>query len=76
MSDGAPSDGVPGHLAIGEVLALLQTEFPDVTISKIRFLEAQGLIVNGGSVADIVKFQREDMARSQKLITDANIRAQ
>ena len=32
------------HLSIGEVLALLQEEFPDVTISKIRFLESQGLI--------------------------------
>ena len=32
------------HLSIGEVLALLLEEFPDVTISKIRFLESQGLI--------------------------------
>jgi DNA-binding transcriptional MerR regulator len=32
------------HLAIGEVLAHLQDEFPDITISKIRFLESQGLI--------------------------------
>ena len=32
------------YLSIGEVLALLQDEFPDVTISKIRFLESQGLI--------------------------------
>jgi len=32
------------HLSIGEVLGLLLEEFPDVTISKIRFLESQGLI--------------------------------
>ena len=32
------------YLSIGEVLALLAEEFPDVTISKIRFLESQGLI--------------------------------
>ena len=31
-------------LSFGEVLGLLQDEFPDVTISKIRFLESQGLI--------------------------------
>ena len=37
MSDGS-------HLSIGEVLALLLEEFPDITISKIRFLESQGLI--------------------------------
>jgi DNA-binding transcriptional MerR regulator len=35
---------VTDHLSIGEVLSLLQEEFPDVTISKIRFLESQGLI--------------------------------
>jgi DNA-binding transcriptional MerR regulator len=32
------------YLSIGDVLALLQDEFPDITISKIRFLEAQGLL--------------------------------
>jgi DNA-binding transcriptional MerR regulator len=32
------------HLSIGEVLSLVHDEFPDVTISKIRFLESQGLI--------------------------------
>ena len=32
------------YLSIGEVLGLLLEEFPDVTISKIRFLESQGLI--------------------------------
>lgn len=31
-------------LSIGEVLSLLRREFPDVTISKIRFLEAEGLV--------------------------------
>jgi DNA-binding transcriptional MerR regulator len=32
------------YLSIGEVLGLLVDEFPDVTISKIRFLETQGLV--------------------------------
>ena len=32
------------YLSIGEVLAKLRPEFPDVTISKIRFLEAEGLV--------------------------------
>lgn len=31
-------------MSIGAVLALLREDFPDVTISKIRFLEAEGLI--------------------------------
>src|SRR5215217_3012863 len=30
--------------SIGQVLAILRTDFPDVSISKIRFLEAEGLI--------------------------------
>ena len=32
------------YLSIGEVLIQVKTEFPDITISKIRFLEAEGLI--------------------------------
>mgnify|MGYP003428658423 CR=1 FL=1 len=39
-------------------------------------LVALGLIVNGGSVDDVVKFQRDDMAKSQKIITEGNIRAE
>jgi tripartite-type tricarboxylate transporter receptor subunit TctC len=39
-------------------------------------LEAQGLVVNGGTVEEFVKFQTDDMAKSQKIITDGNIRAQ
>jgi DNA-binding transcriptional MerR regulator len=31
-------------MSIGEVLALLRDDFPDVTISKLRFLEAEGLV--------------------------------
>jgi DNA-binding transcriptional MerR regulator len=30
--------------SIGQVMAILRTEFPDISISKIRFLEAEGLI--------------------------------
>ena len=32
------------YLSIGEVLGKLRSEFPDITISKIRFLESEGLI--------------------------------
>ncbi len=32
------------YMSIGDVLTLLRQEFPDVTISKIRFLESQGLV--------------------------------
>jgi DNA-binding transcriptional MerR regulator len=32
------------YLSIGEVLTKLRGDFPDITISKIRFLESEGLI--------------------------------
>lgn len=38
----ASTDGGPRR--IGAVVALLHEEFPDITISKIRFLEAEGLV--------------------------------
>jgi DNA-binding transcriptional MerR regulator len=48
---------------IGEVLAQLRTEFPDVTISKIRFLEAEGLIEPDRTPSGYRKFSRDDVAR-------------
>lgn len=60
-----------------DVVAKLNAEANKALASDMRDkLVAQGLIVNGGSVADIVQFQRDDMAKSQKIITDGNIRAQ
>ncbi|MEV0587526.1 MerR family transcriptional regulator [Nonomuraea sp. NPDC050310] len=44
------------HMSIGEVLALLKSEFPDVTISKIRFLEGEGLIEPDRSPSGYRKF--------------------
>jgi hypothetical protein len=63
--------------APAEVVARLNAEANKALAGDLRDrLVAQGLIVNGGSVADIVRFQREDMAKSQKIITEGNIRAQ
>lgn len=39
-------------------------------------LTQQGLILSPGTVADFVKFQRDDMAKSQKIITEGNIRVE
>ena len=52
---------VGGHLSIGEVLALLLEEFPDVTISKIRFLESQGLIDPERTASGDRKFYADDV---------------
>ena len=50
-----------GHLSIGEVLGLLLEEFPDVTISKIRFLESQGLISPERTSSGYRKFYQADV---------------
>jgi DNA-binding transcriptional MerR regulator len=51
------------HRSIGEVLALLKEEFSDVTISKIRFLEAQGLIDPERTPSGYRRFYPHDVAR-------------
>ena len=51
------------HLSIGEVLNLLQDEFPDITISKIRFLESQGLLDPERTPSGYRKFYEEDIER-------------
>ncbi|HEX2038471.1 MAG TPA: MerR family transcriptional regulator [Acidimicrobiales bacterium] len=51
------------YLSIGEVLALLKDEFPDVTISKIRFLESQGLIDPERTPSGYRKFYEADVER-------------
>jgi DNA-binding transcriptional MerR regulator len=53
----------PAHLSIGEVLAELRDEFPDVTISKIRFLESQGLVDPERTPSGYRKFYDNDLAR-------------
>jgi DNA-binding transcriptional MerR regulator len=57
----APTDR--SHLSIGEVLSLLQEEFPDVTISKIRFLESQGLLDPERTPSGYRKFYEADIDR-------------
>lgn len=51
------------HRSIGEVLGLLQEEYPDVTISKIRFLESQGLIAPERTASGFRKFYDSDVQR-------------
>jgi len=51
------------YLSIGDVLALLRQEFPDVTISKIRFLESQGLVNPERTPSGYRKFYEHDVER-------------
>lgn len=58
------------HLSIGEVLTLLQVEFPDVSISKIRFLESQGLIDPERTPSGYRKFYDADLDRLKWILTE------
>ncbi len=57
------------HLSIGEVLSLVQEDFPDVTISKIRFLESQGLLDPERTPSGYRKFYDADIERLQWILT-------
>ncbi|GAA2605257.1 transcriptional regulator FtsR [Streptomyces tubercidicus] len=57
----ASSDGKP--VSIGTVLTQLREEFPEVTISKIRFLEAEGLVEPKRTPSGYRKFTQADVER-------------
>jgi DNA-binding transcriptional MerR regulator len=54
---------------IGEVLAQLRGEFPDVSVSKIRFLESEGLIQPARSPSGYRRFGPSDVARLRYILT-------
>jgi DNA-binding transcriptional MerR regulator len=51
------------YLSIGEVLSKLRGDFPDITISKIRFLESEGLIEPQRTPSGYRKFTNTDLER-------------
>lgn len=56
-------------MSIGAVLDLLRPEFPDVTISKIRFLETEGLVTPQRSPSGYRRFTASDCARLRFILT-------
>jgi DNA-binding transcriptional MerR regulator len=60
---GSGRAGSAGVMSIGEVLAILKPEFPDITVSKIRFLEGAGLVQPDRSASGYRKFSDDDVAR-------------
>ena len=58
------------YLSIGEVLDLLVAEFPEITISKIRFLESRGLIDPERTAAGYRKFYDEDIERLRVILRE------
>lgn len=57
------------QLSIGEVLTLVQADFPDVTISKIRFLESRGLVQPHRAPSGYRKFADADVERLRWILT-------
>ena len=64
-----PDTPAPAGLSIGAVLDSLRSEFPDVTISKIRFLEAEGLVTPQRSGSGYRRFTAYDCARLRFILT-------
>lgn len=56
-------------MSIGVVLDLLRGDFPDVTISKIRFLEAEGLVTPERTASGYRRFTAYDCARLRFILT-------
>lgn len=61
--------GTRGQFGIGEVLAQLRPEFPDISTSKIRFLEAEGLIEPERTRSGYRKFGAVDVQRLRYILT-------
>ena len=69
MSTSAVSGASRAFMSIGEVLGQLRGEFPDITISKIRFLEAEGLVEPERTASGYRKFSREDVGRLRYVLS-------
>ena len=72
-----PSSGPPvelpqgrAYLSLGEVLDALKEQFPDVTIAKIRFFEAQGLLIPERTPSGYRKFFPADIERLRLILAD------
>ncbi|MBI3648820.1 MAG: MerR family transcriptional regulator, partial [Actinobacteria bacterium] len=60
--------GTRNYQSIGEVLVSVKAEFPDITISKIRFLEAEGLIEPERTPSGYRKFYSQDVERLKSIL--------
>ena len=58
----------PALLSIGEVLVRLRDEFEDITISKIRFLETNGLVAPERTASGYRKFSLIDVERLRYIL--------
>ena len=57
------------RVGIGALLRRLQPQFPELTASKVRFLEDQGLVHPLRSASGYRKYSHEDVARLETVLT-------
>jgi len=57
------------RLSIGDVVASLQPDFPDVSVSKVRFLEAEGLVTPQRTGSGYRTFSESDVGRLRYVLT-------
>ena len=69
LSAGSAGAASRAFMSIGEVLSQLRSDFPDITISKIRFLEAEGLVEPERTSSGYRKFSREDLSRLRYVLS-------
>ena len=72
LASGAPARGsanTRGSVSIGQVLDELSQEFPDISPSKIRFLESEGLIQPLRSSSGYRRFSVADIERLRFILT-------
>lgn len=68
-TDTAATASTSGLLGIGDVLARLRPDFPSVTISKIRFLESEGLVTPTRTGSGYRKFTLADVERLRYVLS-------
>ena len=55
-------------LSIGEVIKVLRRDFPEITVSKVRFLESKGMISPRRTDGGYRRFDRTDVARLRYIL--------
>lgn len=58
-----------GSYTVGSVLALLREDYPDLSISKVRFLDAEGLVSPGRSASGYRRYSDADVERLRFVLT-------
>lgn len=56
------------YMSIGDVIKTLSDEFPDVTLSKVRFLESEGLIEPERTASGYRRFYEADLAKLRYIL--------